>query len=116
MVEVANTFSIKEVGLSPGVSDDGRRGVAAAWAAGGDRWEAADAGTAAVPSRTGAYPSSWAKNIFKHLWERAGEGGGTGAACWAAGGRLISPAESVLQDETGEQEAPGSEESQQLVL
>lgn len=39
-----------------------------------------------------------------------------GVTCQAAGGGLISPAESVLQDEIGEQEAPGSEESQQLVL
>lgn len=38
-----------------------------------------------------------------------------GVTCRAAGG-LISSVESVLQDETGEQEAPGSEESQQLVL
>lgn len=35
MVELPDTFSIKEAGLSPGVSDEGRRGVAAAWAPGG---------------------------------------------------------------------------------
>lgn len=54
----------------------------------------------------------WAKNNLKHLGDHAGEGGGS------AGFRrvLIYTTESALRGETGEQGAPGSEESQQLVL
>lgn len=58
----------------------------------------------------------WAKNNLKHLGDHAGEGGDAGGGSSGFGRVLIYTAESALRGETGEQGAPGSEESQQLVL